>query len=85
MKATNTSSHRKAEALLRKLEFTPFRQFEPKTVDAIGKGELFEVWQAKSGKLVFVHFYAGDHGFDVFAPVTTANSMEAVEVGLAAI
>jgi hypothetical protein len=85
MKATNTSSHRKAEALLRKLEFTPFRQFEPKTVDAIGKGELFEVWQSKSRKLVIVHFFSGDNGFEVYVPATSSNLIVKTEEALAAL
>ncbi len=80
-----TSSHIKAEAMFTKLGFRPYRQFEPKTADAIGKGELFEVWESKSHRLVFVHFYGGNNGFEVYVPAVNSNLIAATEEALAAL
>lgn len=85
MKATNTNSHRKAEAMLRKFNFTPYRQFEPKTADTIGKGELFELWKSPNNKFVFVQFYGGDLGFEVYIPATASNLIFETEKALSAL
>ena len=86
MKNTNTKVHATTEALLRKLGFSPFRQFEPVKADMIGKGELFEVWKKdSSGKLLFVHFYGNEAGVEFYAATNCGNTWAQTEAALSAL
>jgi hypothetical protein len=84
MKHTNTETHRKAEALLRKHNWSPLRQFEPKRDDAIGKGELFEMWRNDAGRVGVLHFYGDGHGCAFYSAWKDDGTWEGMEAVLSA-
>lgn len=67
---TDTLSHRKAEEILRRLGYSPLRQFEPKKDQAVMGGEFYEVWAtprvAQRTKTVIVHYYGGNSGCEFY-------------------
>lgn len=84
---TDTVIHRRAEQILRAAGYTPMRQFAPQKDHAI-KDEHFEVWAAPDPitRLVFIHFYGDNGGFDCYYPDTgkDASTWAATETKLKA-
>ncbi len=61
----DTAIHRKAEEILRKHEWSPLRQVEPKRDHSMGKNEVFEIW-AKGNVTMVVHFYGNGNGVEFY-------------------
>lgn len=82
MKHTNTETHRRVEAQMRRFGWAPMRQIEPMKADRVGTGELFELWQHDNGSdinICFVQFYGDGQGVEFYVKGTNDNTWAGVE------